>query len=182
MPYTIKRKLIDHLISQIDLNSQENIYKLRIYICNTKCNGSQLWINFSKATFSSNINMELIYFEQYVKVSDKIKVISLYGELYELIITLIINELNKLVSFNDKSEFNISFSDTDLIPSISKSIIYTINKNSTELVYDCPVCKELWEEHKNLKLKCGHRLCRKCLFRILNSDNAVCPICRKGIL
>ena len=32
MPYTIKRKLIDHLIRQIDLNTQENIYKLELLI------------------------------------------------------------------------------------------------------------------------------------------------------
>ena len=68
------------------------------------------------------------YFENYIKAREKQEVISLYGNIDDICITLLINELLKVVPFNESKSFIIYFSDELEIPPFSNSIVYTINK------------------------------------------------------
>ena len=138
---------------------------------------------FSYLSYSRKTSMIITYFENYIKAREKQEVISLYGNIDDICITLLINELQKVVPFNESKSFNISFSDELEIPLFSNSIVYTVNKKIDDFnEIECPVCKEKWKDNKTIQLNCGHKICRDCLFTILKSENKHCSMCRKDIL
>lgn len=48
-------------------------------------------------------------------------------------------------------------------------------------MYPAPNCF-FDSQHRNIKVKCGHRIHKSCLHSSLNNNNIMCPLCKKSII
>ena len=170
----------DFIKHKIGNNELEDI---TIYAMNNEFNDNQIWFQF-KNNYDNILSMLCIYFKDYIKKNDKFIRISSFGYKEKIISKVIFKELTELTPLNNTSSYLINIG-TTAMPSVEDSFLYKIDKTleSFETNNNCPVCLVEMETSKydKVSLKCGHFICRDCLFRSIENNLTNCPLCRQNL-
>ena len=156
---------------------------ITIYSMNNEINEQQIWFQF-KNNYDNILNMLCIYFEDYIKKSDKYIRISSFGFKEKIVCKIVSKELYKITPLNgiDKYLINIGSS---MVPSVDNCFLYTVDKTSEFLEENnkCPICflDINIKKFEKIFLKCGHFICRDCLFQSLENNLTSCPLCRQDL-
>lgn len=165
---------IKHRLKNYGLTSITD-YRIYVYCVNMPSN--QLHISVAHDMKKSEDELNVIFYDKYIRAEEKAIPISTYGEkeviLAELIKTIIKQNFN---SDNDL-EFQINVCPKDVHPNLSSSVMYVL-KNKKFQDEDCPICKVSWNFKNAIVLPCKHTICNNCLFMILKNGSELCPVCR----
>jgi hypothetical protein len=175
------KNIIETKLDELDINEfnyLEKIFNIKIYISYFTNTGSQLILNFDKNYFSETcINIQT--YEKFTYKSKISRKISLFGNITDIIYTLINNELNILVNNTKKYIFYINITNFD-IPLLDKTLTFEYNKKDINSSYDtCPICLSDYKLDNKIMLPCNHYVCNKCFIELIKNKTYSCGLCRQ---
>ena len=173
---------MDELSKKFLQSSDINFEDLTIFIRYKKDESNQMWIRF-KNTYDNFSSMNITYFNKYRKIKDTTEKVSLFGnESNKILFYLVKDFISKLVPVGDEQSFIIGMGET--VPEDIECHILSINKINCDYTCnkECPVCYTDYKIKEYVRLNCYHKICRDCLFTILDKHTLKCPVCKEPIL
>ena len=167
------------------IGGETDLSKITIVCFDIKSKGNQIIINFAADTCGVFYKCRLTTINNFMKVEELFHTISPYGELPELLFTLVSTIINQNTPIKTKKTLGIIITKitngSGRNTSLSNAVEYTVDKTErgAEANNDCPVCLAKFENVEKITLKCYHRICRDCLFNSIDNNLFSCPMCRK---
>ena len=167
------------------IGGETDLSKITIICFDVKSKGSQIILNFAADTCGVFFKCRLTTINNFMKIEELYHTISPYGEIAELLYTLVSSIINQNTPIKTKKTLGIVITKINQQQSINTSlnnaVEYTVDKTErgAEVNNECPVCLTKFENTEKITLKCYHRICRDCLFNSIDNNLYTCPMCRK---
>lgn len=172
------------------LVNEKNLQKITL-ICFDKTDvSSQLILNFAAEPATVFYKCRLTIINSYLKTNELFHTISPFGNVPDLLYTLVFSILKQNTPIKTKRHIGILIeksSNTYLtnteVQELSNSVDILIDRteSGTNSNNECPICLTKFDKIERITLKCHHRICRDCLFNSIENKLYSCPMCRKPI-
>ena len=172
------------------LTNERNLQKITL-ICFDKTDASsQLILNFAAEPATVFYKCRLTVINGYLKTNELFHTISPFGNVPELLYTLVFSILKQNTPIKTKRNIGILIeksSNTYLtsteVQELSNSVDILIDRteSGTNSNNECPICLTKFDKIERITLKCYHKICRDCLFNSIENKLYSCPMCRKPI-
>ena len=169
------------------IGEETDLSKINIVCFDLKSKGNQIILNFAADTCGVFYKCRLTTINNFMKIEELYHTISPYGEIAELLYTLVSSIINQNTPIKTKKTLGIVITKINQLQpintSINNAVEYTVDKTErgAEINNECPVCLTKFENIEKITLKCYHRICRDCLFNSIDNNLFTCPMCRKPI-
>ena len=185
---TQKEKVETYFRNKLDV--ERNLKKITIVCFDKKDTSSQLVFNFIPENGTVFYRCRLTIINGYLKTSELYHTISPFGNVAELLYTLVFNILKQNTPIKQKRCIGVLLEKTtntyttnqesqDLCNSVDITIDRT--ESGTNSNNECPICLTKFDKIERITLKCYHKICRDCLFNSIENKLYSCPMCRKPI-
>ena len=185
---TQKEKVETYFRNKLDV--ERNLKKITIVCFDKKDNSSQLIFNFLPENATIFYKCKLTIINGYLKTSELYHTISPFGNVAELLYTLVFNILKQNTPIKQKRCIGVllekttnTYTTNQESQDLCNSVDITIDKteSGTNSNNECPICLTKFEKIERITLKCHHKICRDCLFNSIDNKLYSCPMCRKPI-
>tara|TARA_B110000261_G_C12888180_1_gene279295 strand:- start:54 stop:605 length:552 start_codon:yes stop_codon:yes gene_type:complete len=175
---------IHNFINNISTSSlNTNLGKLIVLICKKGDIGTQKIISISDRKNDILYGINIIDIKKFKKHKSTIYYYSFFGDIKNILYTLLRDILISMTCDNTKENFYISHTFDRKYPKIEESEIITVDKTNIIDKHNnnsCVVCYENYSKQKvEFKLRCNHSICRECFFNIIIRNDYKCPLCRQ---
>lgn len=167
------------------LAGETDLTKITIVCYDVKLPGHQIIFNFAADTCGVFYKCRLTTINNFMRHNELYHTISPYGEISQLLYTLVTAIINQNTPIKTKKTLGIVLTkinqERGVNTSLINSIDYTVDKTErgAETNNECPICLSKFENVEKITLKCYHRICRDCLFNSVDNNLYTCPMCRK---
>ena len=175
---------IHNFIDKICISSlNTNFEKLIILICKKGDIGTQKIISINDRTNDILYGIKITDIKKFKKYKSTIYDYSFFGDIKNILYTLLRDILISMTCSNTKETFYMSHTFNSKYPKIEESEIINVDKTNVIDKHNnnsCVVCYENYSKQKvEFKLRCNHSICRECFFSIIIRNDFKCPLCRQ---